>query len=117
MKHATQSSLIQIAELISRLREFPGLVERKTGTFYRRSSAYCHFHEDPAGLFTDIKLDGKVFERFPVNNARERSAFLSAAKVALRGTAGNQATAISPRGPAKPAARRVKSAHPVPAQQ
>jgi hypothetical protein len=59
MKHATPSSLQQITELLVALRSFGELKETKTGTFYRGRSAFLHFHEDPAGLFADAKLDGR----------------------------------------------------------
>lgn len=45
----------------------PGLVERSRGVFYRRSRAFLHFHEDPTGLFADVRI-GEEFERLPVNS-------------------------------------------------
>ena len=53
--------------LLEALRGFPGLQERKPGIFYLRSAAFLHFHEDPAGVFADVKLDQIKFERLPVN--------------------------------------------------
>ncbi|PYM68756.1 MAG: hypothetical protein DME10_26205 [Candidatus Rokuibacteriota bacterium] len=38
------------------------LVERSRGVFYRKRDPFLHFHEDPAGLFCDIKIDGR-FQR------------------------------------------------------
>ena len=35
--------------------------------FYRRSAAFLHFHEDPAGLFADIRGDDGVFDRIRVD--------------------------------------------------
>jgi len=52
-----------------------GLTEKKRGTFYRKSSAFLHFHEDPAGLFADVR-DGDDWKRFPVNTAREQRTLL-----------------------------------------
>ena len=63
MKHASTQVLDTLAPLLERLRAIPGLRERKPGTFYLRSGAFLHFHEDPAGLFADVKLDGALVEK------------------------------------------------------
>jgi len=44
----------------------PGLVERKRAIFYRGTTAFLHFHEDPAGMFADLR-SGADFERYAVN--------------------------------------------------
>lgn len=75
MKHAGEAALAAVEDVLSTLRTRAELTERKRGTFYRRSSAFLHFHEDPAGLFADVKLD-KDFERLPVNTPEERQALL-----------------------------------------
>ena len=75
MKHAGPEALDQIHELLVRLRRHEKLLERKCGTFYRKSSAFLHFHEDPEGMFADLKLGGE-FERFRVTTAKERAVFL-----------------------------------------
>lgn len=67
MKHATPATLKQLEPLLARIRGLGGLVERKPATFYRRSSAFLHFHEDHAGLFADAKFNGVEFERMPVS--------------------------------------------------
>lgn len=61
--------------MLAKLRTCSSLKERARGTFYRKSSAFLHFHEDPAGLFADLKTDG-VFVRHRVTTARERAALL-----------------------------------------
>jgi len=76
MKHAGPETLKQLAPLLDRLRSIPGLVERKPGTFYVRSTAFLHFHEDPAGLFADVKLDGDSFQRLPLHTAAHQSSLL-----------------------------------------
>jgi len=86
MKHASAATLQQLASLIEQLRSLPGLVERKPGTFYHRSSAFLHFHEDPAGLFADAKLDLKAFERHCVSTPAEQKALLKAVVSALAGS-------------------------------
>ena len=85
MKHATPAALDQIEELLEKLRAYP-LKERSRGTFYRGSSAFLHFHEDPAGVFADLKLRGD-FERFRVSTRAERAAFLRAVATELAPTA------------------------------
>jgi hypothetical protein len=76
VRHAGEAALDRLEDLLSAARAIPGLRERKRGIFYRGSIAFLHFHEDPAGLFADLKA-GAGFERFPVSSARERRAFLS----------------------------------------
>jgi hypothetical protein len=81
MKHATSIALDGLEPLLIEIRRIDGLVERKRGVFYRKSSAALHFHEDPAGFFADARV-GPEWVRFSVNTAKERRALLAA----LRGT-------------------------------
>jgi len=83
MKHAGPSALDQIEPLLARIRQLEGLKEPKRGTFYRGSSAFLHFHEDPAGMFADIKLDGD-FVRLRVNTRKEIDTFLARTARALK---------------------------------
>jgi len=75
MKHASLTTLQQLEPLLIRIRGVNGLVERKPGVFYQRSSAFLHFHEDAAGIFVDVKLNGVEFERLPVSSVKQRAAF------------------------------------------
>lgn len=75
MKHASDGALDLLAGLLDDIRLLAGLVERKRGVFYRRSRAFLHFHEDPAGLFADVRPK-EEWLRLPVNTAAERSALL-----------------------------------------
>ena len=75
MKHASDRALDSIEPLLREIRELNGLVERKRGIWYLRSRAFLHFHEDPAGLFADLKV-GPVFQRFRVVTAREHRKLL-----------------------------------------
>jgi len=83
MKHASAASLAELTSLLEKLRALSPLTESKPGSFYLGSSAFLHFHEDPLGLFADLKFNGAVFERFPVNSAAEQEALLRLAKKAL----------------------------------
>jgi hypothetical protein len=75
MKHATAASLDRLEEVLGALREFGALKEKARGVFYLRGKAALHFHEDPAGLFADIRA-GAEWERFKVNTAAEQAKLL-----------------------------------------
>jgi hypothetical protein len=76
MKHATPRTLKTMAPLLAQLRGFVTLRERKPGAFYRGSAAFLHFHEDPAGIFADVKVAGSGFTRVPVATVEQRTKFL-----------------------------------------
>jgi hypothetical protein len=80
MKHAGQESLDALEDLLAKIRAYSTLTERKRGTFYKKSSAVLHFHEDPEGLFADLKT-GTEWKRYRVSTKAEQSAFL---KVVVR---------------------------------
>jgi hypothetical protein len=83
MKHAGPQALDALEPLLEKLRTIlrtvPGVVERKRGIFYRGATALLHFHEDPAGMFADLR-SGADFERYAVNTKAEIARLLSAAK-------------------------------------
>lgn len=66
MRHARADALDRLEPMLGQLRVLPALREKTRGTFYRGSKAFVHFHEDPAGLFADVRLDDE-FERFDVS--------------------------------------------------
>ena len=76
MKHAGTAALDALEDFFAAIRRHTELHEKKRGTFYRKSSAFLHFHEDPAGFFADLKVGGE-FERFPVNTPAERRRLLT----------------------------------------
>jgi hypothetical protein len=84
MKHAGPQALDQLEPVLAKLRKLDGLRERKRGAFYRGSSAFLHFHEDPAGFFADLKV-ADDFVRFPVNSDAEVEKLLARAARALKG--------------------------------
>lgn len=72
MKHAGAAVLDQLEPLLDRIRARGVLREKSRGIFYLRSRAYLHFHEDPAGVFVDIRAaDGKDFDRMKLDQAVE----------------------------------------------
>ena len=75
MRHARPAALDQLEPLLARLRAIEGLKEKSRGVFYRGAKAFLHFHEDPAGLFADIRAaDGTGFERLKVDEAADQDA-------------------------------------------
>jgi len=82
MKHASETALDQLEDLLCELRTCDGLREKKRGTFYRKSSAFLHFHEDPEGLFADLRYP-EDWQRFPVNTAAERETLVRATRQLL----------------------------------
>ena len=80
MKHATSAALDDLEPLLAELRMLPGLTEKSRGVFYRKSRAFLHFHEDPKGLFADVRnADGSDFERIDVTEPPGRAALMAAA--------------------------------------
>lgn len=63
MKHAGPAALDELEPLIERLRAVPGLQEKSRGVFYRGSRAFLHFHEDPTGLYADVRSAAGDFDR------------------------------------------------------
>jgi hypothetical protein len=82
MKHASPAALAGLTDLLTQIRAHEGLREKSPGTFYRKSKAFLHFHEDPAGMFADLNL-GPDWKRFPATTGAERKALLSAIERAL----------------------------------
>ncbi len=85
MKHAGANALDALEPILAQLRAIDGLKEESRGTFYRKSKAFLHFHEDPAGFFADVRLDGDDFVRLPVNTRAEIAALIRETKRALAG--------------------------------
>ena len=76
MKHAGPAALDSIEDVLAALRRHPQLRERNRGTFYLKSSAFLHFHEDPAGMFADLK-EGGDFARYRIITAAEKKRLLA----------------------------------------
>jgi len=76
MKHAGAAAFEALSDLLEGLRSRTVLTERRPGIFYVGGKAFLHFHEDPAGLFADLRLAGGWL-RFPVNTPDERAELLA----------------------------------------
>lgn len=84
MKHAGEQALDQLEPLLGELRALPGMVEKKRGVFYRKSKAFLHFHEDPRGLFADLRdATGEDFDRFDVTNEPGRVELVATTRARL----------------------------------
>ncbi len=85
MKHAGDQTLDELEMLLAALRPLPGIVEKKRGVFYRKSKAFLHFHEDPKGLFADLRAaGGDDFDRFDVTLETGRLALVATVADRLR---------------------------------
>lgn len=82
MKHAGQTALDALEDLLSSIRTLGHFKEKSRGVFYYKSQAFLHFHEDPEGLFADLRIDGD-WQRFGVNTSDEKRQLLARAKAAL----------------------------------
>ena len=83
MKHAGDETLDAIEALLAQLRALDGVREKKRGVFYRKSGAFLHFHEDPAGIFAHIKTDGD-WERINITRAAPRRELLKRVRGILK---------------------------------
>lgn len=82
MRHARETALDTIEDLLEEIRGHQSLTERKRGAFYKKSAGFVHFHEDPAGMFADLKVAGE-WKRFRVTTRAEQRRFLSMLSSAL----------------------------------
>ena len=81
MKHASPAALDALEPLLVELRALPGLTEKSRGVFYRKRRAFLHFHEDPKGLFADVRdAEGRDFERIDVTADPGRRELVAAAR-------------------------------------
>ena len=83
MKHAGDAVLDRVDELLTQIRKQAGLKEKKRGVFYRGASAFLHFHENPAGLFADLRMNAG-WERIPVQMRVQKRALLAKINGELR---------------------------------
>jgi hypothetical protein len=75
MKHAGPATLARIPRLLEELRERPVLREKRPGVFYLKYRAFLHFHDDPSGVFADVRLADE-FVRLPVTSRSEQADLL-----------------------------------------
>ena len=81
MKHATPAALDHLEPLLGEIRALPGLKETSRGVFYLKNRAFLHFHEDPSGLFADVRdAAGVNFERVDVTASAGRALLVALAR-------------------------------------
>jgi hypothetical protein len=68
MKHAT---LARLAPLLQELRSHPSLREVRPTVFFVNDRNFLHFHDEPDGVFADIRLK-KAFVRLPVSTRADQ---------------------------------------------
>lgn len=83
MKHAGAATLQILTPLLEQVRREAALRERTPGAFYHKSSGFLHFHEDPTGIFADLKINGD-FQRFPVTTPAEQHFFIEMFRELMR---------------------------------
>ncbi len=83
MRHARAEALAALEELLDGVRALHVLQERTPGSFYYKRAGFLHFHEDPAGLFADVKLDGRHFERLEVTSLEQQYELLALIQACL----------------------------------
>jgi hypothetical protein len=84
MKHAGPGALDELEALLGLLRELPAVREKSRRVSYRAGRAFLHFHEDPQGLFADVReAGGDAFERHDVTSPKARSALADALRTRL----------------------------------
>jgi hypothetical protein len=84
MKHAGETTLVLVADLLAAIRTRKTLTEKKPGIFYRKGQAFLHFHEDKAGMFMDVR-DGADWLRLAATGAGAYEQCLRAVDRAIRG--------------------------------
>ncbi|NNL66561.1 MAG: hypothetical protein HKP30_09985 [Myxococcales bacterium] len=75
MKHAGPRTFARMKPLLEALRARPGLREARPGVFTLKSRAFLHFHDDPSGIFADVRFADE-FVRLPVTTPSEQSDLL-----------------------------------------
>lgn len=84
MRHARDEDLDRIEPLLGRLRALGALRERKRGCFYFKSKGFVHFHEDPKGMFADLRqIDTRDDRRVKVDTSAEQDDLIEQAKKVL----------------------------------
>lgn len=85
MRHARPEDLDRLEDLLVQLRALPGLIEKKRGVFYVRSRSFLHFHEDPKGMFADLREagGGNEFDRIDVTEAAGQNALVELTRARL----------------------------------
>jgi hypothetical protein len=96
MKHAGPDTLARIATLLAELRSREVLREPRPGCFWLKSRAFLHFHDDPSGIFADVRL-ADDFVRMPVTSRSQQADLLDRIDACLGAAESRAAPARRPR--------------------
>ena len=77
MKHAGSDALDTLEPLLERIRALGVLRERKRGSFAATLKVSLHFHEDPTGLYADLRVLSDTV-RMRVSDEHEQQALVDA---------------------------------------
>jgi hypothetical protein len=90
MKHAGDAALDRIEDLLTQIRSAGPLKEKSRGTFYLKSRAFLHFHEDPAGMYADVRTPGGAdFDRIKVDDEAGAAELMNRVRSAVGPTGAN----------------------------
>src|SRR5262245_32823683 len=84
MKHVGADTLNALEPLLRQIRKHNVLVEKTPGSFYLSSRAFLHFHEDPAGIFVDLKENLLAFTPYRATTRNEQRNLLNRVDRCLR---------------------------------
>lgn len=89
MKHAGPAALDALEPLLAAVRGVGApdrrLKERARGVFHLRNRAFLHFHEDPTGLWGDIRApEAADFDRIKADTAAGQAEIVERVEAALR---------------------------------
>ena len=68
---AGPATFARISRLLEELRDHPLLREPRSGVFYLESREILHFHDNPSGVWADLRLGGEIV-RLPVTSRSEQ---------------------------------------------
>jgi hypothetical protein len=109
LRHARDQDLDRIEALLERLRDLGELRERKRGCFYFKSKGFVHFHEDPKGMFADLRqVASRDDRRLKVDTPAEQDALITQARKVL---AALSLSSSSPAGAQRTAKQRRVAAN------
>jgi hypothetical protein len=74
--HAREAALDELEPVLQQVRSLGVLRERRRGSFDSGLKVTLHFHEDPGGLYADLRLQSET-QRLRVSTIKEQQVLLS----------------------------------------
>ena len=99
MGHARHEDLLDIADVLEKVRTLPGVLERSPGIFYVGRTPFLHFHTKAGDRWADAKAGREWGPEIPLpfgSRARMKSLFLREIRSRYEACAkaGEQSTAV-----------------------